>query len=188
LRRRYLFTPTSSSTRGTAMWPRGGTATSEGLSSWTSELSPNSVPGPTPNLRKELGEKAYRGVFDEVPERARTKVPLWMRVNGIGEIKVADRGRPGLPGRGLRDRRGGGRDAVGLGDARAAHCHFLHRGSLAPPRHPAPRRTAGRFRGAPARIRGRRAAIRALSALPRTALRIVTARGPVRRRTRPPAQ
>ena len=39
------------------------------VSSWTSELPPNALPGLTPNLHKELGEKAYRGAFDEVPNR-----------------------------------------------------------------------------------------------------------------------
>ncbi|WP_224963111.1 hypothetical protein [Geomonas subterranea] len=39
------------------------------VSSWTSELPQNALQGLTPDLKKELSQKAYRGEFNEVPNR-----------------------------------------------------------------------------------------------------------------------
>jgi hypothetical protein len=39
------------------------------VSAWTSELPANALPALTPELRKDLSAKAYRGEFVEVPNR-----------------------------------------------------------------------------------------------------------------------
>ena len=39
------------------------------VTSWTSELPPNTLKGLTPDLKKELTQQAYRGEFNEVPNR-----------------------------------------------------------------------------------------------------------------------
>jgi hypothetical protein len=51
------------------------------VSSWTSELPSNALPGLTPNLQKELGEKAYRGAFDEVSNRKH----VWTKAIEVGD-------------------------------------------------------------------------------------------------------
>ncbi len=55
------------------------------VSSWTSELPPNAIKGLTTELKKELSQKAYRGDFDEVPNRKH----VWKKTIDLGGEEFA---------------------------------------------------------------------------------------------------